>query len=909
MSISSSTNAALLTVWRVVGLGLLASIAVVSAEAQQQFRPAPKFAGKAIPEPPAQGRPWTAPATRLPRFLLDATAALFEQGVADPRDCAYHHVEVGDVGIVKTRGFVLPERADAPGRFVVCWDGLVHPALNVGEPADLDGEVKELAAQLRQARENAQPNRGRDAWHFPRSGQNFGAAGVDEHASIKLCFLIRLGRADLAETLFGAATSWTPESRPLTSYGISYLTLANDWAGSEFVRLAGAHMRGDDVTALDAARRLAKFRDMASARAEAMGFPPGNRQGRFSPGGAPSPWFSFLDQLDDLLRDQERRAKEPPRTPVPPRGGDPTTRIAALIRDLDQIDEQQMMFPGGAHPGGSPLVGELIAEGDPAVAPLLEVLESDDRLTRSVSVGRGFSVGRLVHPVYEPAFSALVGILKTGEFANRRPYRGSNDDPAARKALADSMRQFWEKTRAIPLTERWYRTLLDDAAEPARWLEAAGEIVRPELKQGRPTSEAGPHPMQGASLRVGRDPSVTDLMLRRARQIDRTGAPSSFHDPGFASACQMAFCLASWDEKASLPLLKELSKECRARSEAWRKQPNQDHADQNLGSSMARFTQIRVRLGDAQAVGEYAEWLRTTTPKLVEYGRFEALKPLLEQPDHPALASAARWLFNDPKSPWVPLLPEARGQQAHFQNHIATPLVVVAGYREGLIAGLADKTLLGSVTWGEDGFVEYKINNVPGMKQGGSNLDMEGVKVGEEHPFRNCDYLALKLSDLDGCPRFDLFWPENRRDRAVAACAAYLKRFGDRFTTESPPGMHDFPHPKGHLAFPILKRPASRDEVAAGRAIFSLEGEGETRVVDLPGGLPQKARWTTLKDSPYIVTDQNGPHRTYRTDGHVWQVEEVRKGDVWERWYGFVGQHTVGRAPASEIELMGGVGR
>jgi hypothetical protein len=80
-------------------------------------------------------------------------------------------------------------------------------------------------------------------------------------------------------------------------------------------------------------------------------------------------------------------------------------------------------------------------------------------------------------------------------------------------------------------------------------------------------------------------------------------------------------------------------------------------------------------------------------------------------------------------------------------------------------------------------------------------------------------------------------------------------------------------------------------------------------VVHLPGGLPHKVLWATLKDSPYTLIDQNGPHRAYRTDGHVWQAEEVRKGDGWERWYGFVGQHTVGRAPASEIELVGGVGR
>ena len=79
----------------------------------------------------------------------------------------------------------------------------------------------------------------------------------------------------------------------------------------------------------------------------------------------------------------------PPRGPIPKKGGDPSARIAALIRDLDQIDERQMMSPGAAHPGNSPLVHDLIAEGDPAVAPLLEVLESDNRLTRSVSNGRG----------------------------------------------------------------------------------------------------------------------------------------------------------------------------------------------------------------------------------------------------------------------------------------------------------------------------------------------------------------------------------------------------------------------------------------------------------------------------------------------------------------------------------------
>jgi hypothetical protein len=133
----------------------------------------------------------------------------------------------------------------------------------------------------------------------------------------------------------------------------------------------------------------------------------------------------------------------------------------------------------------------------------------------------------------------------------------------------------------------------------------------------------------------------------------------------------------------------------------------------------------------------------------------------------------------------------------------------------------------------------------------------------------------------------------------------YLKRFGDSFTAQAPPGIHDFPGREAHLKFPIHAKPASREDVARARAIFSLEGEGEARPASMPG-LPQRAKWLTLKDTPVERTDQNGvTRREYETDGIVWQAEEVRKGNHWERFYGFVGQHTIARAPASEIVFGG----
>ena len=877
--------------------------------AAQQFRPAPRFEGKAIPDPPAQGQPWAPPATTLPRFLVAAAGFLFDQGVADPRGCDYRQVEIARHAPTKARGFVLPERADTPGRFVIGWDGLVYPALVVGEPADLVGDMKGIADAMKRSREaqKSDPTRRRFAWDsswgFPRSPQDpFDASGFDDNSPLKLCLLLRLGRADLAETLFAAATPWTPgpRGRDLTDYGISYLSLAYNWAGFAFSRLIEAHVRGDEVIALDAARRLSRFRDLAAARADAMGFARPEQQ-RSNEAGV-RPHFAYLNQLDDLLRDQERRAKLSPRAPIPPKGGDPKVRIAALIRDLDQIDEPQMSSPRSAQPGSSPLVKELIAEGDPAVEPLLAVLESDDRLTRSVSQGRGLSTERFVHPVDEAAFPALIGILKTNEFNDRRTYGWTKPDPAARKALAASIRQFWEKTRSIPLLDRWYEALRDDSAGPARWLEAAGGIVSPDIPEGTPFPRPVSTPMKGASLRAGKDPSVATLMIRRATDIQR--APGLITPgTGLAGACQMGSLLTAWDEAASLPLLKALCAECLKLSDANRAQKSSQQFDQSLTTYLAAFTEARSRIGDPGALDEYADWLRTTSPTMLGYATLAAFKPLLAHPDHPALSSAARWLFNDPKSPWVPILPEARGEMASkIQSLFKSPMISVAGFREGVLAGLKDRAPLGTVQKTGDQSIQCKSAGAPITNMGSSDFDLEGVPLNVEFPYRRCDLLASHLSALEGSPRCELLWPEARRDDAVAGCTAFLERFGTSFTDEPSPSPH-FHFGSAHLKFPPLDAPATPADVASGRAIFSLDGQGEARRVNLPA-YPQLARWITLKDSPVILTDGNNVRRReYDTDGLVWQAEEVRRGGAWERYYGFVGHHTIARVPASEIEF------
>lgn len=185
----SSISAMMKGLARRGGLMLCASVALF-ASAAQDYRPAPKFEGTMIPEPPSQGQPWTAPPTKLPRFLVDATGFLFEQGVPDPRACEYRSVEIGDGSIAHARGFVFPERADVPGRFVICWDGLVYPALSVGDPADLEKDINGLVASLQRSRTVEKSRQFGDVpyFGFPGDAQHpHGVAGVDNRSPLKLC--------------------------------------------------------------------------------------------------------------------------------------------------------------------------------------------------------------------------------------------------------------------------------------------------------------------------------------------------------------------------------------------------------------------------------------------------------------------------------------------------------------------------------------------------------------------------------------------------------------------------------------------------------------------------------------------------------------------------------------------------
>ena len=183
-------------------------------------------------------------------------------------------------------------------------------------------------------------------------------------------------------------------------------------------------------------------------------------------------------------------------------------------------------------------------------------------------------------------------------------------------------------------------------------------------------------------------------------------------------------------------------------------------------------------------------------------------------------------------------------------------------------------------------------------------------------PLRMADKACEKLEQLDGIPRFKKHWPLAKRDEAIAATMAYLKRYGERFRENAAsrairaaePGIPK--HEKAILAFDPLDRPATADDVAEGRAIFSLDGAGaEVRRVALPS-FPMTPGGRSWRSSPTIppscastMTRARAPNIEGIQTGRVWQAEEVREGDRWRRYYGFVGRHALTRVPAEEIEF------
>src|SRR5262249_52120306 len=150
----------------------------------------------------------------------------------------------------------------------------------------------------------------------------------------------------------------------------------------------------------------------------------------------------------ELKRRQERGAfaKVPPASVPPDVAADVAKKVAWLIDALDEVDARQLGQPGGVDLGSDWRVRELIALRDRAVPALIDTLEKDDRLTRSVHFWRDFSRDRTVLSVREAALVAVMSIVQVRAFEpNATGDNFTRRGGEAVKRTAARLRTYWSE--------------------------------------------------------------------------------------------------------------------------------------------------------------------------------------------------------------------------------------------------------------------------------------------------------------------------------------------------------------------------------------------------------------------------------------------------------------------------------
>lgn len=724
-----------------------------------------------LAEPPQQHTAWTPPATAISSNLLSAVKMIFDQGFPDPRGCEYRTIEVEvssvwerNASLARTCGWVIPAKQGQVQQFAICWNGLIYPVMKIGALADLQEEIASLMP----------PNSRR----FNQGHGEIRSVFSTNSPSTRVLLLLRCGETE------AALKNWVPDEQYLTQAQIGmkrpeteigktedydpYLEIAGDWAWSLFDHLLCAHMRGNVPVALSSARKLAEVQPKIESEAAKRGFPhPGyNDTAKHE---QERPYLYFLDQLPQLLADLERRAHDPKQKSVIESGltniASQSKRIAALIQDLDLIKARQWGQPGMVNLTEDPIVASLIKEGDAAVEPLLECLENDKRLTCSVGFSRDFQRNRIVLSCGSAARAALQMILRV---QLRSP---------------SELRAYWKQNKGARIEERWYSTLKDDRAGNGPWLQAARNIMQPDNIMGvpggffsttAPIAEGKKPSFRGEILRSKQNPSVTELLLKRAEaaaeqasQLDQSKGVDAI-----STGSEFVRILSEW-EKPSVAVAPARSL-VRHAIELW---PNETTFIMSSGHDLARFipqlTQVRVLGGDTNALVEYAEWVKSASEEKVESYALEAFDPLLKSPHHPTVVSLTDWLFNDPASPWSKL----PWQRASFCKPIESDLIKLPPFRRLLLRELAKREKAGSMQYFAPNTVSYELKEFGGGSRGFPWPEAERPALGTKVEVRRCDWIAWSLSNAKRIPFFNPFTPIEKRDEAIKNTKALLEKW------------------------------------------------------------------------------------------------------------------------------------
>lgn len=544
--------------------------------------------------------------------------------------------------------------------------------------------------------------------------------------------LLVAGRTDLAEGLARDASG----RRTLTGFLGAWLTQAVE-----------AHEQGDDALALRAARGVADQRSAFESEAGRNG-PPSNMDGS----------FDFARIAPDLAADAARRSahSRPPIDLVRLRQRPVSERIAPLIERLDDVTTRGRL-DGVAIVETDPLVQELVLIGDPAVPSLLETIEHDARLARAANQRTVSSIAYRPVAVREVAYAAIQGIMQVRSLPPMKDLPG--------------LRAVWEANRTLTPAERWFRILSDDGAGVIPWSEAENSLF------GDGTSFPRPNPLPAEALRPTRNASVREVLARRAKDL----AAQIKGDRGMSGfdlelALRLATDLALWAPEEALPTLRVVTD--RAMS-----------PDIPTGRLQGSFALAMVARGDLEGTSAwnvYAKWVRQIRAD-PDPGYTEALRPLLERRNVPELREAAPTVLASPESPWsIPQGARTVRRFSWLQQYLLSPLLDDPMFLKSVPSALDDTTIVGDVTV-EGNMVSFESDRgLYGRSDAGVAKDPLRPPSHQKVPVRACDQVATALARLKEAPTYRPYWPEAKRDEAIAALKAFLQSHAGKLASLLP---------------------------------------------------------------------------------------------------------------------------
>jgi hypothetical protein len=560
-----------------------------------------------------------------------------------------------------------------------------------------------------------------------------------------------------------------------------------------------------------------------------------------------------------------------------------TKRIEYWIDSLEDIDAEQNGFPGGVDLASDRRVKAIITLGDPAVSRLIDVLEKDNRMTRSIHMWRPWARSRTILSVREAALTALMAILQTQVFDpafTGDSFTGRGEEEAAK--TAKQLREYWRKYGRFPFDERMMVILTDPKNSPQTWREAADNLSR-----------------LGEKRTFGTTVFVGGIIEKRTKP---NPAIAKFKNPTTAEAI-----LAALDRESAANAGKDSDRD-------WLLvhylSALADLGDVKIAPILAQRGRAAMKVPQRRIYSLAAYYLDEKGPMKELVDDFRAGKLDLgfakppprnaeDDPGHRALAGLVSSLTAIDTPETNGALFELAGPNHPWHTYVKKQLLLQSAarsYRDDqgpwlwhpfavrmLHMCLDDKTLTGN-----EHSIKENVRWVRDNKGSGSGGPIpahlaDPAKRNDLAKERACDFAALQLATMvAGMPQFDPLFKD--ADARIATMREFLNRYQKfRHVKMKERGAFGDEHQSGVFYLPdiSLKEAATKNDVEAGRAIFHLDGKGKKTDAALPLIADLKESDPKKPESVLIV-----------------QAEQDSDGQV---FYGVLGSRTIRRLSAEEL--------